>query len=132
MAQAILVMDKKDLSKLTEDEQVGYKIVRRALEEPIRQIAENAGLDGSLIADKVKHEKTGVGFDADRITSYNVCYTKLLRLYYSVLSHRLNTTVVQSALYTQARSASRSPIHSAFGGGGFSGGGFGGGGGGAW
>ncbi len=53
-------------------------------------------------------------------------------LYYSVLSHRLNTTVVQSALYTQARSASRSPIHSAFGGGGFSGGGFGGGGGGAW
>lgn len=65
LVQATQVMEKIDLSKLTEDEKVGYKIVRRALEEPIRQIAENAGLDGSLIADKCKHEKPGVGFDAD-------------------------------------------------------------------
>ena len=49
---------------LSEDEKVGYKIVRRALEEPIRQIAENAGLDGSVIAERAKNEKKGVGYDA--------------------------------------------------------------------
>ncbi|MBQ0003222.1 MAG: chaperonin GroEL [Treponema sp.] len=49
---------------LTEDEKVGYKIVRRALEEPIRQIADNAGVDGSVIADKAKKEKKGVGYNA--------------------------------------------------------------------
>ncbi len=65
LIQAVKVMDKVDLSKLTEDERVGYKIVRRALEEPIRQIAQNAGLDGSLIADKCKHEKPGIGYDAE-------------------------------------------------------------------
>ena len=49
---------------LSEDEKVGYKIVRRALEEPIRQIAENAGLDGSVIAERAKNEKKGIGYDA--------------------------------------------------------------------
>ena len=49
---------------LTEDEKVGFKIVRRALEEPIRQIAENAGVDGAVIAERAKTEKKGFGFDA--------------------------------------------------------------------
>ncbi len=49
---------------LTGDEKVGYSIVKRALEEPIRQIAENAGLDGAVIADKAKNEAAGVGFNA--------------------------------------------------------------------
>ena len=49
---------------LTEDEKVGFKIVRRALEEPIRQISENAGLDGAVIAERAKNEKKGVGFNA--------------------------------------------------------------------
>ncbi len=49
---------------LTEDEKVGFKIVRRALEEPMRQIAENAGLDGSVIAERAKNEKKGVGYNA--------------------------------------------------------------------
>ena len=42
----------------------GFKIVRRALEEPIRQIAENAGLDGAVIAERAKNEKKGIGFNA--------------------------------------------------------------------
>ena len=46
------------------DEKTGVKIVLRALEEPIRQIAENSGLEGSVILDKVKASKPGVGFDA--------------------------------------------------------------------
>ncbi|MGB9791072.1 MAG: chaperonin GroEL [Thermacetogeniaceae bacterium] len=47
------------------DELVGVKIVRRALEEPLRQIAENAGLEGSVIVERVKNEKNpNIGFDA--------------------------------------------------------------------
>ena len=72
LVQAAVTLEKADLSKFTEDEKVGYKIVRRALEEPIRQIAENAGLDGSLIADKCKHEKAGVGFDAENMKWVNM------------------------------------------------------------
>ncbi len=72
LIQAAKMLEKADLSKLTEEEQVGYKIVRRALEEPIRQIAENAGLDGSLIADKCKNEKAGTGFDAETFKWVNM------------------------------------------------------------
>ncbi len=50
--------------ELTEDEKVGFKLVRRALEEPMRQIADNAGLDGAVIVDRAKNEKKGVGFNA--------------------------------------------------------------------
>jgi len=50
--------------KLAPEQQVGVAIVRRALEEPIRQIAENAGVEGSVVVDKVRKEKSSVGFDA--------------------------------------------------------------------
>ncbi len=46
------------------DEKTGVKIVLRALEEPVRQIAENAGFEGSVIVQQVKNEAKGVGFDA--------------------------------------------------------------------
>ncbi len=46
------------------DRQIGVNIVRRALEEPIRQIVNNAGLEGSVIVQKVKDEKTNFGFNA--------------------------------------------------------------------
>jgi len=67
LIQAALALEKADTSKMTDDERVGFKIVKRALEEPIRQIADNAGIDGSIIADKAKHEKKGVGFDAAKM-----------------------------------------------------------------
>jgi chaperonin GroEL len=47
-----------------EDEQHGIAIVRRALEEPLRQIAENAGWEGSVVVNKVKTLKKGEGFNA--------------------------------------------------------------------
>ncbi len=72
LVHAAKALGEYDLSKLTEEEKVGYRIVRRALEEPIRQIAENAGLDGSLIADKCKHEAAGMGFDAERLKWVNM------------------------------------------------------------
>jgi len=67
LIQAAASLEKADLANLTDDEKVGFKIVKRALEEPIRQIAINAGLDGAVIADKAKSEKKGIGFDASRM-----------------------------------------------------------------
>ncbi len=49
---------------LLEDEMVGINIVRRALEEPIRQIANNAGVEGSIVVDKVKKESGAFGYNA--------------------------------------------------------------------
>ncbi len=46
------------------DEQVGFAIVRRALEEPLRQIADNAGAEGSVVVQKVKTLEANHGFDA--------------------------------------------------------------------
>jgi len=67
LIQAAIALDKANVDKLSDDEKVGFKIVKRALEEPIRQIAENAGLDGAVIAEKAKSEKKGVGFDAAKM-----------------------------------------------------------------
>ncbi|UCD62903.1 MAG: chaperonin GroEL [Candidatus Zixiibacteriota bacterium] len=51
--------------KVGDDEMVGVKIVRKALEEPIRQIAENAGTEGSVVVNHVLAEKGSVGFNAE-------------------------------------------------------------------
>lgn len=72
LVQAVNALASQDLSSLTEDEKVGFNIVKRALEEPIRQIAENAGLDGAVIADHCKNEKKGVGFDANEMKWVNM------------------------------------------------------------
>jgi chaperonin GroEL len=50
--------------KLTGDEKVGVEIVRRALEEPVRQIAENAGYDGGVIVSEVGRKDKNIGFNA--------------------------------------------------------------------
>ncbi|MBP2259045.1 chaperonin GroEL [Virgibacillus alimentarius] len=49
---------------LQDDEATGASIVLRALEEPVRQIAHNAGLEGSIVVERLKGEKIGTGFDA--------------------------------------------------------------------
>lgn len=46
------------------DERTGAQIIRKAIEAPLRQIALNAGIDGSIVVDKLLHEKKGLGFDA--------------------------------------------------------------------
>lgn len=65
--QAIKALEKEDLSSLEESEKVGFQIVKRALQEPLRQIARNAGLDDAVAAEKVKTAKGGTGFDAERM-----------------------------------------------------------------
>ncbi len=51
--------------KLEEDEQLGLNIVKRSLEDPLRQIANNAGMEGSVVVEKVKAEKGPFGLNAD-------------------------------------------------------------------
>ncbi len=53
-----------DLNALKEDERVGAEIIKRALEEPTRRIAENAGYQGALIVERIKEKEARVGFDA--------------------------------------------------------------------
>jgi len=67
LIRAIDALKTADMQGLSEDEKHGFNIVKRALEEPMRQIAENAGLDGAVIAEKAKEEKKGIGFDAAKM-----------------------------------------------------------------
>jgi len=60
-AQAALEGLEKDLA---EDQRAGVSIIRRAVEEPLRRIAENAGVEGSIVVDKVKNGKGAFGFNA--------------------------------------------------------------------
>jgi chaperonin GroEL len=55
-----------DKIKLEGDEKIGVDIVKRSLEEPIRQLANNAGLEGSVVVQRVKQEKTNVGYDVNQ------------------------------------------------------------------
>ncbi|WP_147645056.1 chaperonin GroEL, partial [Treponema pectinovorum] len=64
LIEAAAALDEEKVKNLTDDEKVGFKIVRRALEEPIRQIAENAGVDGAVVAERAKNEKKGTGYNA--------------------------------------------------------------------
>ncbi len=72
--------------KLDGDKQIGVDIIKRALEEPIRQIANNAGHEGSVVVEKVKNEKGAFGFDAareeytDMIKAGIIDPTKVVRL----------------------------------------------------
>ena len=53
--------------KLEGDEKVGAAIVKRALEEPIRMLAENAGVDGSIVFERVKSDKPNMGFNCESL-----------------------------------------------------------------
>jgi chaperonin GroEL len=63
-----------DKIKLSEEQAFGVSIVRRAIEEPLRQIAMNAGVDGSIVVSKVKEAKDAFGFNAQTLE-----YTDLVK-----------------------------------------------------
>jgi chaperonin GroEL len=75
-----------DKMKLEGDMKMGVDLVKRALEEPIRQIANNAGQEGSVVTEKVRNEKGAFGFDAaqdeytDMIKAGIIDPTKVVRL----------------------------------------------------
>ena len=56
----------ENIKGLEEDEKVGVNIIRRVLEEPLRQLAMNAGVDGSVVVQRVKSEKKSIGYDVSQ------------------------------------------------------------------
>jgi chaperonin GroEL len=64
--------------KLEGDQKIGVQIVKRALEEPVRQIVGNAGFEGSVVVERVKKEKTTVGFDAVSETYVDMIETGII------------------------------------------------------
>jgi chaperonin GroEL len=60
--------------KLEGDEQIGVDIVKRALEEPARYIAQNAGVEGVVVVQKLKEQEGAFGFDAEKLE-----YTDLIK-----------------------------------------------------
>ena len=106
-----LIRSLKALEKATlpEDEHYGLNIVKRALEEPLRQIANNAGFEGSVVVEKVKAGKDDYGFDADKgeygnlIKAGIIDPTKVTRLALQ------NATSVSSLLLTTEAMVAEAP-----------------------
>ncbi len=113
--------------KFNDDRAYGVNIIRRAVEEPLRQIAQNAGVDGSIVVDKVKNGKGAFGFNAateeyeDLVKAGVIDPTKVVR---AALQNA--ASVASLMLTTEALVAERPKKKS----GGSAGGGHGGGGGG--
>ena len=82
------------------DEKTGANIILRALESPLRTIAENAGLEGSVIIDKVRSEKPGFGFDALKEEYVNMVENGILDPAKVTRSALQNATSVASTLLT--------------------------------
>jgi chaperonin GroEL len=117
-----------DSLKFSDDRQYGVNIIRRAVEEPLRQIASNAGVDGSIVVEKVRNGKGSFGFNAateeyeDLVKAGVIDPTKVVR---AALQNA--ASVASLMLSTEALVAER-PKKKASGGGGGGGGGHGGGG----
>ncbi|MEE3467152.1 MAG: chaperonin GroEL [Eubacterium sp.] len=90
----------KATAKLEGDERTGANIILAALEAPLRRIVENAGLEGSVIVDRVRNEKKGVGFDALSETYVNMVQSGILDPAKVTRSALQNATSVASTLLT--------------------------------
>ncbi len=82
------------------DERTGAAIIIKALEAPLKTIAENAGLDGSVIVNKVKESKTGIGFDAYNETYVDMVEAGILDPVKVTRSALQNATSISSTLLT--------------------------------
>ncbi len=108
-----------DKLKLDGDQKIGVNIIRRSLEEPIRQIANNAGLEGSVVVERVKREKGTFGFDAsndeyvDMLKAGIIDPTKVTRVALlnasSVASLMLTTEVMVSEIAEEKEKMPRMP-----------------------
>ena len=82
------------------DETTGVAIIRRAIEEPLRQIVANAGLEGSVIINKVRESEAGVGFDALKEEYVDMVASGILDPVKVTRSALQNATSVASTLLT--------------------------------
>lgn len=105
--------------RVTGDEEIGVAIVRRALEEPIRQIATNAGTDGSIVVEEIRKQQGSMGYNAeineytDMITAGIVDPTKVTRSALqnavSIAGMFLTTEAVVTDIKEENEAASRMP-----------------------
>ncbi|HVV17601.1 MAG TPA: chaperonin GroEL [Polyangia bacterium] len=123
----IRALSSLDGLKFDDDRQYGVNIIRRAVEEPLRQIASNAGVDGSIVVDKVKNGKGAFGFNAateeyeDLVKAGVIDPTKVVR------AALQNAASVASLMLTTEALVAERPKKKANGGGHSHGGGGGGG-----
>src|SRR5574337_1521739 len=101
--------------KLEGDEKVGGDIVRRALEEPIRQIAENAGVEGSIVVQKVRDNNGAYGFNAetevyeDMLAAGIIDPTKVARIALQNASSIASLMITTEALITEIPEKEKAP-----------------------
>ena len=113
----------KVLAETEGDEKTGVAIVLRALEEPVRQIAENAGFEGSVIVDKVKKSAEGVGFDAyneefvDMVASGIIDPVKVPRSALATAASVASMILTTEALVADKKEENPAPAAPAMGGG---------------
>jgi len=88
------------VNELEGDERTGAMLIRKALEAPLRQIVTNAGLEGSVIVNKVKEAKIGVGFDALKEEYVEMIAAGIIDPSKVVRSALQNSTSVASTLLT--------------------------------
>ena len=104
-----------DRLKLDGDEKVGADIVRRALEEPIRQIAENAGAEGSIVVQKVRENNGAYGFNAetevyeDLMNAGIIDPTKVARIALQNASSIASLMITTEALVTEIPEKEKAP-----------------------
>ena len=112
-----------DKLKLEGDEQTGVKIVKRALEEPLRQIVQNAGHEGAIVAERVRQEKSpNYGFDAetavykDLVKGGVIDPTKVVRFALQNASSIAGLLLTTEALVTELPEKEKAPPPSPHGG----------------
>ncbi|HEX79059.1 MAG TPA: chaperonin GroEL [Dehalococcoidia bacterium] len=100
LLNSLKVLDKLNVSG---DEATGINIVKKAVEEPIRLIASNAGKDGAVIADAVKKSKPGIGYNADTDTFGNMVEMGIIDPTKVVRSALVNaTSIANMVLVTES------------------------------
>ena len=95
--------------KLSGDEEIGQKIILRALEEPIRQIANNAGFDGSVVTERAKKEPESTGFDAAKLEWVDMYKAGIIDPAKVVRSELQNAASVSALLLTTETSVTDLP-----------------------
>ena len=90
----------KNLKGIDADEDVGINIVRRVLEAPVRQIAENAGAEGSVVVEQIRSSAAGTGYDAEKNKFVNMVKSGIIDPVKVVRSAIENAASVASTILT--------------------------------
>ena len=104
-----------DELKLKGDQKIGVRIVKRALEEPLRQLADNSGVEGSIVVGRVKEEKTSSGYNVqagkyeDLIQAGVIDPTKVVRVALQNASSIASLLLTTEALITEKPEKEKAP-----------------------